>query len=233
MVANRTDNNLDSIGVTEMVDFAGDSVRLAGQIDYPQADRPSNGYPLIFIIQHGTSISRADYEHVTALGTRAGAAVFRWDKRGTGRSGNGTSGSLANDTQKAYEFALSLPSINPERVIIFAQSEGTLLLGQDYGRFATIQRPQGVILAGNMLDERAVLSINVPIHFVVSKNDWNDWHTYAEKASDSHADKYAYTGSFYVATNTNRLLMYSSGNTFHKGTETSIRHWLKHTCKIS
>ncbi|GAB5493490.1 MAG: hypothetical protein Phog2KO_37050 [Phototrophicaceae bacterium] len=233
MVANRTDDNLDSIGVTEMLEFAGDNVCLAGQIDYPKTDRPSNGYPLIFIIQHGTSISRADYQHVSELGTNVGSAVFRWDKRGTGRSGNGTSGSLSGDTAKAYEFALSLPSINPNQVIIFAQSEGTLLLGQDYSTFARLQKPHGVILASNMLDEKAVLKINVPIHFVVSKNDWNDWHIYAEKASDVHAEKYAYESSFYVATNTNRMLMYSSGNTFHKGTETSIKHWLKHTCQIS
>lgn len=234
MVANnRTDDNLGSIGVTEMLEFAGDDVCLAGQIDYPQDSIPQNGYPLIFVIQHGTSMSRADYRHVSSLGMAVGSAVFRWDKRGTGRSGCGSIGTLENDTYKAYQFALSLPSIDPNRVIIFAQSEGTLLLGQEYIQFASIQKPQGIILAGNMLDGKAVLTIDSPIHFVVSKNDWNDWHIYAEQASDSHAEKYDYAPSFYVATNTNRLLMYSSGNTFHKGTETSIKHWLKHTCQIS
>lgn len=233
MVANRTDDNLDSVGVTELVNFAGDNVHLAGQIDYPQQNRPSKGYPLVFVIQHGTSTSRADYQHITALGTSIGVAVFRWDKRGTGRSGNGSSGTLEGDTYKAYEFAVSLPSIDPERVIIFAQSEGTVLLGQDYSKFSKIHKPKGIILAGNMLDEETVLNIDVPIHFIVSKNDWNDWRVYAEKASDKHAEKYNYTPSFYVATNTNRMLMYSSGNTFHKGTETSIKHWLKHICQIS
>lgn len=233
MAANLTDDKLDSIGVSEMLNFAGDNVYLAGQIDYPQDNRPKNGYPLIFVIQHGTSTSRADYQHITSLGTSVGAAVFRWDKRGTGRSGNGSSGSSDGDTYKAYEYAISLPSVDSKNVIIFAQSEGTLLLGQNYPQFSKIQKPRGIILAGNMLDEKSVLNIDTPIHFVVSKNDWNDWRIYAEKASDSHAEKYNYEPSFYVATNTNRFLMYSSGNTFHKGTETSIKHWLKNTCQTS
>ena len=116
--------------------------------------------------------------------------------------------------------------------MIFAGNEGTLILGQEYKLFADIQKPAGIILAGNMLDEKAILAIDVPVHIVVSKNDWNDWRIYAEKASDTHAEKYGYESSFYVATNTNRMLMYSGSTTFHKGAETSIKHWLKHTCQI-
>lgn len=227
MVANRTDGTPGIIGATEKVDFAGDNVRLSGQIDYPESNRPQHGYPLIFIIQHSTSTTRTDYAHICTLAMSIGAAVFRWDKRGTGRSGNGSSGSIEVDTLKAYEFALKLPSIDTSRVIIFAQSEGTLILGQEYKLFAGLQDPSGIILAGNMLDEEAIIAIDVPLHIVVSKNDWNDWRTYAENASDVHAEKYGYEGSFYVATNTNRMLMYTGGNTFHKGAETSIKHWLK------
>ena len=110
MVANRTDENLDAIGATEMVEFAGDNVRLAGQIDYPERNRPAGGYPLFFIIQHSTSTSRNDFKHVCSLGMSVGAAVFRWDKRGTGKSGSGSSGSIVGDTLKAYEFALNTSS---------------------------------------------------------------------------------------------------------------------------
>lgn len=233
MVANRTDETLGTIGATELVDFVGDNVALAGQIDYPETDRPANGYPLIFIIQHGTSTSRDDFEHVTTLGMKIGAAVFRWDKRGTGRSGSGSKGSIENDTLNAYKIAIKLPSIDPSRVIIYSQSDGTLLLGQEFARINKIQHPLGVILASNMLDEKAVLAIDCPVHIIVSKNDWNDWRIYAEKASDTHAEKYGFDGSFFVATNTNRLLMYTNGNTFHKSTEASIQHWLKNTCQIS
>jgi alpha-beta hydrolase superfamily lysophospholipase len=214
------------------LDFTGDTVRLAGQIDYPTSKRPAEGYPLIFVIQHATSTSRADFEHIAALGNDAGAAVFRWDKRGTGKSGNSADGSAEMDIVKAYQTAIVLPSINPERVIIFAQNEGSLILQELYRQILKIARPLGVVLAGNMLDESAILTINVPVHIVASKNDWNAWQTYAEAAADAHAAKYKTNASFYVATNTNRLLMYTSGNTFHKGAESSIKHWLKETCRI-
>jgi uncharacterized protein len=232
MVSHRTEDTASSFGATELLEFAGDNVRLAGQIDYPASKRPAEGYPLIFVIQHATSTSREDFNHIAEIGMESGAAVFRWDKRGTGKSGNGPSGTVEMDTLKAYETAIVQASLNPNRVIIFAQNEGTLILGDIYRALNKVKRPAGLILAGNMLDEEAVLDLNAPLHIVVSKNDWNAWQTYAEAAADAHAAKFKYNASFYVATNTNRLLMYTSGNTFHKGAETSIKHWLKHTCQI-
>ena len=221
------------LGVTQEIFFAGDDVRLAGQIDYPDGKTPHTGYPLIFIIQHATCTSRKNQAHYAQLGMSAGAAVFRWDKRGTGSSGSSGQGSAANDVLYAYEKALSLPSINPNRAVIIAQNEGTLAVGEMYQQFAEIKRPLGVVLAGNMLDEKAIIAIDVPVHCVVSKNDWNAWQTYAEDAAEAHAAKYNYTASYYVATNTDRRLMYTSGATFHRGAASSITHWLEHTCQIS
>ncbi|MEO1290303.1 MAG: hypothetical protein AAFV93_21335, partial [Chloroflexota bacterium] len=132
MVSNRTDDSLGTVGASEIVNFSGDNVRLSGQIDYPESNRPANGYPLIFVIQHSTSTSITDFEHITTLGMTMGMAVFRWDKRGTGRSGNGANGSVEVDTLRAYEQAIKLPSVDSSSIIIFAQSEGTLLLQQEY-----------------------------------------------------------------------------------------------------
>lgn len=233
MVANHVDKPVASVDVTEHLEFAGDDVRLAGQIDYPKANRPRTGYPLLFVIPHGTSMARTDYDHIAELGASIGVAVFRWDKRGTGRSGHGVNGSIEIDTVRAYDYALQLPSINPEQVIIYAQNEGTLLLHDIFSAVKREQHPLGVLLAGNMLDHKSILKIDVQTHIVVSKNDWNDWRTYAEKAADAHADKYDTDTYFFVAMNTNRLLMYSSGNTFHKGAETSMKQWLERVCQTS
>jgi hypothetical protein len=233
MVMNHAENALPSVGISDAVLFAGDDVRLAGQMDYPQGGAPAAGYPLIFIIQHATSNSRKEFEPITKLGTEMNAAVFRWDKRGTGASGSGSSGSVTVDTLKAYETAIAQPQINPAQVIIYAQNEGTMLLGEAYKRFRQIRKPRGIVLAGNMLDEKSVLVLDVPLHIIVSKNDWNAWQTYAEAAADAHAEKYKMPPSFYVATNTNRRLMYTNGGTFHRGAELSIKHWLQQTCQIS
>ncbi len=106
--------------VRELV-FAGDNVRLAGQMDYPAAPAPVDGFPVIFILHHAGGNTREDYEHYAALGLESGWAVFRWDKRGTGRSGAGGRGSTLKDAVNAYEVALQQPRINPRRAVVLAQ----------------------------------------------------------------------------------------------------------------
>lgn len=233
MVTNHTENALPSVGTSETVSFAGDDVRLAGQIDYPMGVAPAAGFPLIFIIQHATCNSRKEFEHITKLGTELNAAVFRWDKRGTGSSGSGGSGSITQDTLGAYRAVVTRPDIDAARVVVYAQNEGTMLFAEVYKQFRQICKPRGAVLAGNMLDEKAILALDIPLHIIVSKNDWNAWQIYAEAAADAHAEKYKLTPSFYVATNTNRRLMYTNGGTFHRGAETSMKHWLTQTCQIS
>jgi alpha-beta hydrolase superfamily lysophospholipase len=227
------DEQIDSVSTSQMVAFAGDNVRLAGQMDYPIQAQPTGGYPLIFIIQHATCNSRKGYEHYVRMATGLGIAVFRWDKRGTGSSGGGGGGSITLDTLSAYETALNQPGINKDMAFILAQNEGTLLLGETYRQFKKIQQPRGIILAGNMLDEAAIMALDAPVHVVVSKNDWNAWQIYAKGAAEAHAAKHKYRPSFYVATNTDRRLMYTNGTTFHRGAQASISHWLQQQCQIS
>lgn len=219
---------------SEYVAFAGENVRLAGQVDYPaDSNPPARGYPLLFIIQHATCTTRNGYQHIARIGTNAGFAVFRWDKRGTGDSGSGGGGSVTEDTLQAYATAINQPHIDPSRVIILAQNEGSILLEDAFQQFVSIQKPLGVLLLGNMLDEKKIVHLDVPVHIVVSKNDWNAWQIYAESAARAHAKTHNLPTGFYVAPNTNRRLMYTNGGTFHKGAETSILEWLNVICPIS
>lgn len=218
---------LPSVSVSDLLFFAGDHVRLAGQMDYPITPHADTGYPLIFIIQHATCTSRHGYLHFARLGTELGIAVFRWDKRGTGNSGSGGEGTITGDTLAAYEMALSQKGMDRQQVIILAQNEGSLLLSEAYDQFAAIQKPLGVILAGNMLDEKQIVGIKAPLLVLVSKNDWNDWHIYAETATKAHNRAYKSNSSFYVAPNTNRRLMYDNGGAFHRGAAQVIADWLK------
>jgi hypothetical protein len=211
--------------------FAGDGVRLAAQIDYPTSPMPPAGYPVLFVIQHATCNTRTEYQHIARMGTEQGLAVFRWDKRGTGHSGAGV-GSITTDALNAYRTALAQTRVDRTRAVIFAQNEGTSLLGEKWEAFERIQKPIGVILAGNTLDERSIVSISAPLHIVMSKNDWNAWQIYAEAASKAHQRKHNYKASFYVAPNTNRRLMYENGGSFHRGANDSMKEWLKTVCEI-
>ncbi len=221
-----------TIGTTQPIFFAGDNVRLAGQMDYPTSALPPDGYPLLFVIQHATCRSRSEYQHMARLGTEQGLAVFRWDGRGIGQSGAGA-GSIAIDTVNAYKAALEMANIDRKKAVIFAQNEGSSLIGEAWSAFETAQKPHGVILAGNTLDDKDITVINTPLHIVMSKNDWNAWQIYAEAASKAHQRKHTYKASFYVAPNTNRHLMYENGGTFHRGANDSMKEWLKTVCGIS
>lgn len=231
MVSQQVEQPETMAGISHEVIFAGDHVRLAGQIDYPGTPTPATGYPLIFILQHATCTSRKGYVHYVPLAHAAGAAIFLWDKRGTGRSGSGGYGSPNEDALKAYEAALSQPDIDRNRVIILAQNEASLMLAEIYQQLSMISPPAGVILAGNMLDETGILNIKAPLHIVTSKNDWNDWHIYADAASLAHRARYKLPVSYYVAPNSNRRLFYTNGGSFHKGAAVSITQWLQHQCK--
>ncbi len=222
------------VGATEYVFFAGDQVQLAGQIDYPATPKPFRGYPIIFIIQHATCNSRNGYAHFARLGTEMGAAVFRWDKRGTGKSGSSGGGSGTLDALNAYKTAVSQPNVDRTRAVIIAQNEGTLLLHDAWVAFKDVCNPLGVVLAGNMLDETEIQRLDVPVTSVMSKSDWNDWKIYGQQATASHYKRYPqYPQSFYTAANSNRRLMLERGGVFHGGAAQFIREWLAVTCKIS
>jgi hypothetical protein len=219
-----------SVGASDMVSFAGDQVRLAGQMDYPATPLPAGGYPLMFVIPHATCTTRHGFAHFARLGTEAGIAVFRWDKRGTGGSGSGGMGSPAQDTLNAYQTALSQRDIDRTQVIILAQNEGTLMLSESYEWFTAVQKPAGVILVGNMVDENDIALIKTPVLSVISKNDWNAWQIYAEAAVKAHRKATHQPSEFFVAPNTDRRLMYDGGNAFHRGAANAITEWLLKMC---
>jgi len=224
MVSNPVPQDQNNV---EYVFFAGDSVRLAGQFDYPHAPLPMNGYPPLFVIQHATSTSRSGYSHYTRLLDSLSVVLFRWDKRGTGKSAAGAAGSLVVDTLNAYQEALRPRDVDEQRAIILAHNEGTLLLAEAFEKFSAISKPLGIVLVGNMLDERKITRLNVPVHILISKNDWNDWRIYGEGAAKAHAAKHGFAPSFFVAPNTNRRLMYDNTSTFHSAAMESIQNWLK------
>lgn len=222
--------------VTRELIFAGDEVRLAGQIDYPTTPSGATGYPLIFILHHAGCNAREDYDHFAQMGIANGYAVFRWDKRGTGRSGASARGSATQDAIYAYETALDQPSIDRRRVVILALGAGTALLGNTFGLFARAQHPYAALLVANMLDTDAIRAIDCRIKIITSEQDWNPWQVYGEAACHAHRETYKRHGaSYYVAPDADRMLMISvdEKQTFHDGARKVICDWLKHLTQVS
>ncbi|MCB9451357.1 MAG: hypothetical protein H6672_07945 [Anaerolineaceae bacterium] len=226
MVVNQTLESVNADRTRELI-FAGDGVRLAGQVDYPSVPTGKQTFPLVFLLHHAGCVNRRGYEHYAQMGMDAGYAVFRWDKRGTGRSGAGGRGSTIQDAVNAYEIALEQPGINRRKVVIVAQGAGTGILGSAYGLFARVQQPYGVVLVTNMLDETAVQAIDTQIQIVMGQNDWNPWQKYGQAACDAHLAHCKHGASFYVAPEADRMLIDSRTETFHAGARRVIQEWLE------
>ncbi len=214
---------------TRELNFAGDGVLLAGQVDYPETPAPVGGFPLVFILHHAGCNTRDCYNPYADLALTAGYAVFRWDKRGTGRSGAGGRGSTTQDAVNAFEIALDQDNINPRRTVILAQGAGTGLLGDSYGLFARLQQPYGVILVSNILDEEAVVAIESRLLIVMSQDDFNPWQQFGEAACIAHNRVYKNGASYYVARDADRMLADLRGEDgeFHPGARKVIGEWLR------
>ena len=218
----------------KQVRFAGDKVQLAGQIDYPESSPPlGRGYPLLFILHHAGCNTRDTNAHYANVGLSCGYAVFRWDKRGTGGSGAGGRGSVTQDAVFAYRTALEQPGVDHNNVIILAQNESTIMVGDAYGLFARLQTPAGIILAGNMLNADAITALDTPVQILMGEKDWNDPETYAREAADTHNAAYEHGAEFFIADSAGRRLMVGDSNAFHFGAQRAMRDWLKKRCQIS
>ena len=213
--------------------FAGDNVRLSGQVDYPNSPPPADGYPLIFILHHAGCHSRDWYSPFAEIGLQVGYAVFRWDKRCTGRSGASARGSATQDAVNAYEVALEQPYVNRKRAVILAQDAGTGLLGSAYGLFARLQKPHGVILASNMLEDIAVVAIDAPLRILMSETDWNPWQQYARDAAAAHDKAYRLGAQFYVVPNADRKLIDDNTRSLPPAARSILTDWLQGLCRSS
>lgn len=215
------------MGDSQELIFAGDGVRLSGQMDYPVHPSRSQLFPLIVVLHHAGCEDRDGYQAFADVGLEAGYAVFRWDKRGTGRSGAGGRGSTTQDAVNAFEVALEQPYVDRRRVVILAQDAGTGLLGSSFGLFARVQHPYGVILATNTLDASEALAVESRLLVVMGQHDWNPWQQYGKTVCDAHNAAYPHGASYYVAPYADRMLVDPRTNRLHFGAQHAILDWLQ------
>ncbi|NDJ60551.1 MAG: alpha/beta hydrolase [Chloroflexi bacterium] len=228
MALNLALEDLADVSVTRELFFPGDEVRLAGQIDYPTETRTPNGFPLLFVLNDSGCTSRRMYDHYANLGLDCGYAVFRWDKRGTGRSGASGRGSATRDAVYAYQTALEQPGVDPNRVVILAVGGGTALLGNTFAMYKRIQRPAMIVLVSNQLDSASIEALDTRLAVVAGEHDWSPWLSYVKAACDAHRAAYTYGTAFYVAPRADRMLMTTKRGAivFHDGARKVMRDWL-------
>ncbi len=215
-----------------------DGTRLAGQLDRPPGQANP---PLVFIIHHSGAVDRDAYQYLAARLVPAGYAVFRFDKRGTGRS-EGTYGCCEDsDALAAYRAAVAQDGIDMSRVFIVAQSIGTRILAGRFEEFAQVHRPAGVVLLSSLLPGKDILAIQAPLHIIISDSE-PDLAALGEDAVKAHRAAYGYGASYFIAPHTEHTLFDISGGPidwsdpnwpekFSQDAWLSLLGWLENQCR--
>ncbi len=212
---------------------AGDAI-LAGELDLPLGDDPA---PLVFIIHHSGPVTRDAYGYMAELLVEAGFAVFRFDKRGVGASGGEAGCCEAEDVLAAYQAAIGQPGIDPARVLIVAQSIGTIHLADRYAEFAAIHRPLGVVLLSSLLGPERITAIAAPVHVIVSDSEAT-LEAISVEAVAAHRQTWTYGATYFVAGRSEHTLFDIAGgpidwrdpnwvHRYHRGAMQSMIEWLK------
>jgi len=153
--------------VTQEIVFASaDGTRLAGQFDAPPT---LTSAPLTFIIHHADAVDRDIYQYLAARLVPAGYAVFRFDKRGTGKSDGQYGCCEDEDVLAAYRAVVARRA--EARLFIIAQSIGTDILAQRWQTFTQIRAPDGIILLSSRLEGERVTVLDAPLAIVVSDSE--------------------------------------------------------------
>lgn len=177
------------------VRFVAGDAELAGELDLPRGTGP---HPLVVIIHHSGPVPRDAYGYLAEILVRAGYAVFRFDKRGTGASG-GTYGCCeSDDALAAYRAAVIQPGIDRCNVFIVAQSIGTQYLADQFEAYAAARPPRGVALLSSLLYADAILSIAAPVMVIVADSEAN-LEAIGPAAVAAHNARYGLDAALYVA----------------------------------
>jgi uncharacterized protein len=216
------DENLDSSPIEELIqtptqDFiripvdtrskevifqTTDGVRLAGQFDFPpDGDR----FNLVFIIHHSGPVERDSYQYLAAQLVPTGYAVFRFDKRGVGKSMGEYGCCESEDALAAYKRAVTDRPGTFDHIFIIAQSIGTQFLSERYNNYKAFRKPDGIILLSSLLNSEEVVRFDVPVQIIVSDSEPH-YVAVSQEAYQAHLDQYHFPSDFFIATGTEHTL---------------------------
>jgi pimeloyl-ACP methyl ester carboxylesterase len=166
--------------VTREVTF-GPGGRIAGQLDKPAGNGP---FPLVILVGAGGQIDRDGtspqfeafrdiYLPLVDIAARAGWAIFRYDRPGSGRSRPSDRNELL-DVLDAVLFACQLPDVDPRRVVLIGHASGADILqgGYEYlEQTIGFSALRGVILLSSTVRSRFARRMAGDLLIVIGESD--------------------------------------------------------------
>lgn len=216
------------------VRFVSNGVTLAGELDLSLDQDPA---PLVFIIHHSGPVTRDAYGYMAELLVEEGFSVFRFDKRGVGKSGGEVGCCEAEDALAAYQAAATQEGIDPNFVFIVAQSIGTEHLADRFSDFVAVHPPRGVVLLSNLLGPDRITAVEAPIHVIVSDSEDNLTAVSAD-ATTAHRQARPDGATYYIAEQSEHTLFDSTDGPidwsdpgwvkrYHRGAMQSMIDWIR------
>lgn len=216
---------------------SGDAI-LAGELDLPVGEGAA---PLVFIIHHSGPVTRDAYGYLAEILLPEGFAVFRFDKRGVGRSEGEYGCCEADDALAAYRAAVSQSGIDPERVLIVAQSIGARHLADRFAAFQAIRQPLGVALLSNLLGPDEITAIAAPVLVIVADSE-PELMRIGPEAATAHRAALPFGADLYIAKGAEHTLFDvtdgpidwsdpSWTRRYHRGAMTRLVEWLHNTAE--
>lgn len=162
-----------------------DQTELAGEWNFPDPVIFGGRRPLVVLSHNragrdrngnGPAVPHYDGFLTLARGlTSTGYAVFRYDKRGCGRSQGKFSPddetALGADFMSAVFHAISHPDVDDWRVFLLGQSQGTRLILNKLHDIQKQAEVQGLMLLSNITEPALFHNVNVPFLIVCGKED--------------------------------------------------------------
>lgn len=164
---------------------SNDQTELAGEWNFPDPVIFGGRRPLIVMAHNragrdrncnGPAVPHYDGFLTLARGlTASGYAVFRYDKRGYGKSHGKFSPdnekNLSEDYLAAVLHAVSHPDVDDWRVFLLGQSQGTRLLLNVVDEIQKVVLVQGLILLSNVTEPSQFTHVRAPFLIVCGKED--------------------------------------------------------------
>ncbi len=162
----------------EEVRFLSGRTILAGEWDLPRGD---GTFPLALLLKGDGSLHRDGCgpalphfdldRRIAEILVESDLAAFRFDRRGSGRSGGVDDPrddvSPGADALAACARAVRHPAVSRRRFVIVARGTAATLLARNFGLFARILPPRGVVLVAPRLSPEEALALAAPLMVLV------------------------------------------------------------------
>jgi SAM-dependent methyltransferase len=195
-----------------LITFKSEGTLLEGTFDFPVTKKKCPSILLVHgwgdIDRDGDSTEWGPIQNFKAFAkvfTKNGIAVYRYDKRGVGKSkGKKNAYStqkrlLIKDIVKAFNVMYLQNVVDKDNLFLLGQSQGSELITKAYEEIKRIVKPKGLIFISCVIKKSTALNIDTPMLAINGVYDWNNYLNVCRSPIAAQRNKYKFNSYYYIA----------------------------------